>query len=488
MLTVSVIPTSRRLAAVDLLNASHNCDVIELCLDHLIKEPNVGKLVHSVNKPMIISCRTPEEGGVFHGTADERVHLLRMAIVAEPAYVEIDASIASSIPRYGKTQRVVSVRGLRWSSDEWESAYQAAANQDADYVKLVTEAHTLEEAWPLLKLLTKKHTVPIIPVVEGEMSLMFSLLARKYGSPWIYAALEPGRESFPGQPSVWDLRDIYFIEDINHETHFVGMIGFELTREQVAQTLNRAYQSRGHGQRCLPFVIGEDHSRLDSQLKALKITSLIVGSGKATAMFGFAQHLEEVAGLSKYCDLLVSTDDGWHGYNFIWRSALRGLEDFLNQDQQDQRPLNRRTVLVVGATGLAQAVAIGIQRRKGLLTLSSPDEKEGRSLAEMYDCRFVPFRAIYETLADVVILADEEISSGTGRNELSPSYFRPGMVVLDMTRLPWLSELGEGALEHQSKVVQTREIFFDLIRAWFKATTGDRLEQEDVRKLWDEAA
>ncbi|MCA9040332.1 MAG: hypothetical protein KDA65_08305, partial [Planctomycetaceae bacterium] len=58
------------------------------------------------------------------------------------------------------------------------------------------------------------------------------------------------------------------------------------------------------------------------------------------------------------------------------------------------------------------------------------------------------------------------------------------MVVLDLTDLPFLSALGEGAVEHQSKVVPSEEVFFDLIRSWFKATTGDRFEPEEVRALW----
>ncbi|QDU78806.1 bifunctional 3-dehydroquinate dehydratase/shikimate dehydrogenase protein [Polystyrenella longa] len=484
MLTVSVIPTSRRLAAADLLNASHHCDVIELCLDHLIKEPDVGKLAHTVETPMIISCRTPEEGGAFSGSSAERVQMLKLAIVAEPMYVELDTSIASSIPRYGKTKRVVSVRGSRWSSEEWQSAYLEAANQDADYVKLVTEAHTLEEAWPLLKLLTGKQTVPIIPVVEGAASLMFSLLTKKYGSPWTYAALEPGRESFPGQPSVWDLRDVYQIQEINSKTRFMGMVGFGDIQNRVARTLNRAYAAHDHHLCCLPFLIGQDHSHLEKLLNALKIHALLIGSEMAVAMSGFANELDESAQQSKYCDLLIQHEGQWKGYNFIWRSVLRGLEDVLQQDEQDPRPLNRRNVIVVGATGMAQAVAFGVQRRKGILSLSSPKEQEGQRLAEMFDCRHVPFHAIYETLADVIILADAEVSSGAGRQELNPSFFRPNMVVLDLTNMPELSLLGKGAEEHQSKIVPCDGIFFDLIRAWYKATTGDRLEQDEVRELW----
>ncbi|MEI7701235.1 MAG: hypothetical protein WCK86_15660 [Planctomycetia bacterium] len=55
MICITVTPTSRTLAPADLLNASRRCDLIELCLDHFIAEPNVGDLLRVVDKPIMIS-------------------------------------------------------------------------------------------------------------------------------------------------------------------------------------------------------------------------------------------------------------------------------------------------------------------------------------------------------------------------------------------------------------------------------------------------
>src|SRR5690349_9717765 len=105
MICISVTPESRTLAPADLLNASRQCDLIELCLDHFINEPNVGELIKMVDKPILVSCRNEKNGGKWKGSEEARVKLLREAIVAGPAYVELDLDIANSIPRFGKTRR-----------------------------------------------------------------------------------------------------------------------------------------------------------------------------------------------------------------------------------------------------------------------------------------------------------------------------------------------------------------------------------------------
>ncbi len=62
MICISVTPTSRTLAPADLLNASRHGDLIELCLDHFLKEPNFGELIKMVDKPILVSCRRPQDG------------------------------------------------------------------------------------------------------------------------------------------------------------------------------------------------------------------------------------------------------------------------------------------------------------------------------------------------------------------------------------------------------------------------------------------
>ncbi|MDF1745443.1 MAG: type I 3-dehydroquinate dehydratase, partial [Gimesia sp.] len=113
MICISVTPESRNFAKVDILNAAAQSDMVELCLDRLIKTPDIGDLISGFDVPILVSCRRPEEGGQFKGTETERINLLRQAIIAEPAYIELDLETAKQVPRFGKTKRVISYTSLK---------------------------------------------------------------------------------------------------------------------------------------------------------------------------------------------------------------------------------------------------------------------------------------------------------------------------------------------------------------------------------------
>src|SRR5947208_3603037 len=127
MLCISVAPESRKLAKADIVNAAGQCGLIELCVDHFLKEPDIADLVQSATKPLIVSCRRPQDGGKFDGTEAERMQLLRQAIVAGPEYAELDIDAAAKVPRFGKTKRVVSITSLEGPPDDVDAVYDQAA-------------------------------------------------------------------------------------------------------------------------------------------------------------------------------------------------------------------------------------------------------------------------------------------------------------------------------------------------------------------------
>ena len=64
MICISVVPESRQLAKVDIFNAANQADLVEVCLDHLIKEPEIPDLLEGAKKPILLSCRREIDGGL----------------------------------------------------------------------------------------------------------------------------------------------------------------------------------------------------------------------------------------------------------------------------------------------------------------------------------------------------------------------------------------------------------------------------------------
>lgn len=481
MICIAVTPTSRTLAKVDLLNAARQGDIIELCLDHLAKEPDVKDLLSTVDKPIIVSCRRKEDGGAWEGTEEARLMLLRQAIVAGPAYVELDLDIARKIPRFGQVQRLIAFTRMDRPESDIDAIFDEAAQLNADVVKFTWPTPTLDDAWPLLAAVSQKRRLPIVGMGLGRPELTFSLLGRKFGSPWIYAALEQGMETHPGQATVHELDEVYHWREIDKKTAFIAIAGFGPAQTATVRVFNAGFKTLQMGVRCLPVQPG-DVKNLKKMLEALKIRAILVKGGLGTALVPLADQIDKHDQDSQYLDLLIRKDDGWHGYNTLWRAALKTLETSLGGDA-GSRPLERRNVLVLGNGGIARSLAYAVGQRKGLVSVCGPGDKEAQEIARHLNCRFVPYQNLYDTLTDVVIIADPRLEAGMKQGNINPSLFKPSQTIVDASDPPQENSLFVEARERGMKLISPRTIFEEQCRAQFKALTGKELPESALALL-----
>ena len=474
MICISVTPESRKLAKVDLLNASRFADLIELCLDRLHKDPDVGELMQGIDKPMIVSCRRTEDGGQFPGTEDERIALLRQAIVTGPAYIELDLETAKKIPRFGDTKRVVSVTSLTSPLENVKEIFEECVKAKADVVKFVWLTRSLEEAWPLLKAVADKREVPVVGQGIGACGITFSLLGKKYDSPWIYAALEKGMEVLPGQTSAFDLDEVYHLDSISSKTRFLGLVGYGSTQSLLAKILNHGFAQIDSPLRCLPMQV-RSLEGIRKKLDILKIPGLIVNPALPMNLDEFADQKEEAVDQSHAADLLFHKENQWQGFNLMWRAMLKSLERTLETRNQN---LKGRSVLVFGGNPLARSLIYGLVRRGCVVSVTAPDDKAGQAVAESMEVRHVPFKNLYDTRCDLAIISDSTVRPGHGKQELNPAFFRPEMTIADFSQLPLDTVFSSEAKIRKCGSVDPRELGFEYFSGMFQAITGNELSRE----------
>src|SRR6516162_11925527 len=97
MICISLAQESRRLALADMLNAAPQCDLIEVRLDRFGKAPELNEILAVKPRPVIMSCRRPRDGGLWEGSEEERLALLRQCIISKADYVEIELDVADEI-------------------------------------------------------------------------------------------------------------------------------------------------------------------------------------------------------------------------------------------------------------------------------------------------------------------------------------------------------------------------------------------------------
>jgi 3-dehydroquinate dehydratase/shikimate dehydrogenase len=346
----------------------------------------------------------------------------------------------------------------------------------ADVLKFTWPTPDLDAAWPLLAICTGKQKLPIVGMPLGAGSITFSLLAHKFGSPWIYAALEQGMEAHEGQPTISDLNDAFDFRAINQDTRLVGLLGPKSHTDLISAKLNAGMKAIDANFRCLPLAF-KNLEKLAKRLETLKVRTLVVSPSQAEKIRPLAATCETAVEKTGCLDLLLRQADGWHGYNLMSRSVLSAIESKLHTGDQAEHPLDRGTVLLIGTNELARAVAFGLAKRKAALTLTGPREDEVKSLAEELGQRYVPLYNLYDSHPDVVILADPALQFGHRKTELNSAFLRPTMTVADVSHVDDASEFLNEARVRGCQVVEPADMLQANVAAVFKTITGQVLPE-----------
>jgi 3-dehydroquinate dehydratase/shikimate dehydrogenase len=478
MICIAIAQESRRLALADMLNASRQCDLVELRLDRFAKAPDVSELLTARTRPIILSCRRQEDGGHWEGAEEERLALLRQCIISKADYVEIELDAADQIRPFPPAKRVITYTNLNETPADIADIYARAQTKKPDVIKLVTRAQTPEEAWPLVQILAKP-AVPTVVVGLGKSGVMLSILGKKIGAPWTYAALERGMEAYPDQPTVHDLEKVYHYRAIERTTRFIGVSGFTPREYATVAALNAAFAHLNLPARCLPLGVG--NMRLFRKIvEAVKLAGVVVDEEHQEAILEIAGEVKEVAEQVRAADLILHKNEAWHAYNLRLPAIVAALENALKGHGDSDKPLQGRMVLLSGIQPVTRPLARMIQDRGGAIIVASQDRNAAHDLAQELGCRFIQRDALYTTMHDVLILCSEEKGSKPRSSEtgIHQGHFKPGLTVIDLTAPLNKSAMLREAEARGSTVVAPRGLLLDQLALLARRITSQDLPRE----------
>jgi 3-dehydroquinate dehydratase/shikimate dehydrogenase len=471
MICISIAQESRRMALVDMLNAGPQCDLIELRLDRFGKAPDLSELLAARPKPVIMSCRRPRDGGLFEGSEEERLALLRQCIISKADYVEIELDVADQVRPFPPAKRVISYTNRTQTPANLADIYAEAQTKKPDVIKLTTLARTPEEAWPLVQVLAHP-PVPTVVVGLGPPGVMLSVLGARIGAPWTYAALERGMEAYPGQPTVADLVDVYHYRAIGRSTRLVGVTGFGARERATAAALNAAFAHLDLPARCLPLGVGS--VRLFRKvIEAVKLAAAVIDDEHRTAILEMATDLAPAAARSKSADLLLHKDNHWHAHDTAMAATVAALEPRLQPAKAGAPALRGRIVLIAGTDAPAHDLGRELKEHGCALIIASHDRNAALRLAQELECRHVQFEALYSTNHDVLVVC------GRGSDgDVHPSYLKPGMTVLDARGGLGIAPLVREAEERGCGVVAGWHLWLEQVAMQARLLTGKEVPRQ----------
>ncbi|MBX3402401.1 MAG: type I 3-dehydroquinate dehydratase [Phycisphaeraceae bacterium] len=258
----------------------------------------------------------------------------------------------------------------------------------ARIAKIAMTARSVRDNLELFDLLADNAAgKPMIALAMGRFGLMSRVLAPKFGGFLTFAALRPGAGTAPGQPTVRDLLELYRFRAINRQTRVLGVIGWPVDQSMSPVVHNaglEAYRADSWDvadhDPCnavyLPLPVGPEYEHFKATIDALVEHPRLDFAGCSVTV-PHKQHLVRfareriAAGDTRWTIDAVSTLAGAANTLIVERTGEAAGYTAARVENTDApaaagclaqalETLVGRTIVLIGAGGVARAIAAGL--------------------------------------------------------------------------------------------------------------------------------
>lgn len=463
--------------------AKRGAQLIELRLDFLAKAPDFKRLL--ANKPcaLVATVRRPQDGGRWPGSEEERRMLLRQAIVDGFDWVDVETDIAEQIRRFRNVKRIISYHNLREVPANLDQIHERMCQQDADVVKLAVTAQHPVDNLRVLKLV-QKASKPTVAFCMGDLGIPSRILCAKFGAPFTYAAFNKERGIAPGILAYDELKLIYHYGRINKETKIFGVIGDPVGHSLSPLLHNAAFHALGINSTYVPFRV--PRGNLEDFLKhfdRLPVYGYSVTIPHKEAAANLASEKDEAVVMIHAANTLIRGEEGFIAYNTDFQAVRDSLVANLSADGFPAS-LQSRTALILGAGGVARAVAHALQRGGAAVAIANRTYERAVRLAEEVGCRAVDWAARHNVVCDTLInCSSVGMHPNIDESPIHPSFLKPGLVVMDVIYTPETTLLVKEARSRGCHVFTGVDMFVRQAALQFELFTGQQAPLELMRRV-----
>jgi len=460
--------------------AERGAELVEFRIDWLQRAPDLNRLLKDRPTPAIITCRRQGDGGKWTGSEEDRLKLLRAAIVGGADWVDLELDVAPQIRRYGQTKRIVSHHDFTGTPDNLEELHAQLCQQDADVVKLVTTAKSPRDCVRVLKLIPNAPK-PTVAFCMGEYGLASRVLCGRYGAPFTYAAFSKDHTAAPGQIAFDEMSSLYRYDRITRHTQLFGVLGDPIAHSLSPLLHNAAMQHVGFDGVYLPFrVPAAEFSETLDDFAGLDVRGYSVTiPHKEAALKKFPQCDEIVKQIGAANTLYRDADGHWHSDNTDCAAALESIHTVFAEGES----LAGKCVLMLGAGGAARAIGYGVMKQGADLVIASRTADRARVLAEQLGCRSVTWSDRDMESPQVLINATPlGMHPNVDDTPYKADWLENNMVVFDTVYNPEETKLLREARAKGCRVVSGIEMFVRQAAAQFQRFTGQSAPMDVLRE------
>jgi len=467
--------------------AEQGVELVELRLDYIRRPVNLRRLLDNRPCNVVATCRRPSEGGKWMRTEDDRRILLRTAVADGADFVDLEWDIADKIPRYGETKRIISYHNFDETPENLEDIHEKLSKLDPDIVKIATMANNPIDNIRALRL-CRDSDIPTVSFCMGEMGMPSRLLCGKFGSPLSYATFHEDRQMAPGQLSYRQMIDEFDYENITHDTIILGVIADPVGHSLSPIVHNACIKKAELNMLYLPFRVPKEY--LESFIEScpeMGIRGLSVTIPHKENVLKCINVLDDdVAGI-RAANTVIFKDVNAYGFNTDCGAAIESLHETMAEQlvggaESSDNPIEGQRILLMGAGGVARAIAFGLKRAKAQVFICSRDYRKAETLADSLECTAIDW-ASRQNFECKVLINCTPIGMHPNLDETPfvQEWFSKRTIVFDTVYNPEQTLFIKQARRAGCETITGVDMFVRQAAKQFKMFTGHEADSELIR-------
>ena len=253
-----------------------------------------------------------------------------------------------------------------------------------------------------------------------------------------------------------------------------GVIGDPIGHSLSPLIHNRAFQALGINALYVPFRVPRgDLEPFLQQFEMMPVHGYSVTiPHKEAAVKVATEHGPAVDAIGA-ANTLIHTMANWKAYNTDDSAAIESLQAALPPGEDgNQQSLATRTVLILGAGGVARAIGHGLKREGANLVITNRTAEKATDLAAELGCRSIDWEARNSVLCDTLInCTSVGMFPNMDESPIHSSFLKPGLLVFDAIYTPETTLLIREAQERGCNVLTGVDMFVRQAAAQFKLFT-----------------
>jgi 3-dehydroquinate dehydratase/shikimate dehydrogenase len=310
----------------------------------------------------------------------------------------------------------------------------------------------------MLQLMARSKT-PTIGICMGEIGTPSRILAARFGAPFTYATFHQERALAPGLLSFDEMRKLYRYDMIDGTTEVYGVIADPVGHSLSPVIHNEALAAQGMNKVYVPFRVPRaDLKQFLDDCPALGVKGLSVTIPHKEAAVALCTKADAAVEGIGATNTLVFQNGERVAYNTDYRAAMDTLEGAFGPE--GRKAMAGKSALLLGAGGVARAIAYGLARRNVKVLLAARHRQRSEKLGQLVRGQVIDWDMRHSVKPDILInCTPVGMHPNVDESPYDGRYLRRSMIVFDTVYNPEQTLLIKEARELPATVLTGVEMF-----------------------------